>query len=797
MKRFFLLCVVAALIFRSLDASAQPTGAAVRPVRQAASPLQALVAAITVNSEPKGEGILYLEGQDDFLIKLSELEALAKVPATIEAVEIEGEHYIALKRLPGAEIVFDEKTLTLAIVLPPEAFENRVYSLATSRASAEPLPDQFSALLNYRMSHTGDDQGSAGNWVLGAEEGLHLGNWLFANQNQFLYDARRFQSLRYGTQLIRDYREHMQRLTLGDAFTAPRELGASVPVAGVSFSKAYQLSPYFVRVPSVNFAGTTSLPSEVDFYVGDTRVLRQQVSPGPFEIADFNYYGGQRDVRVVLRDNLGREQTIAYPFYFTDQGLARGLHDYSYQIGVLRRDFGLETSRYGSPAFSTFHAYGFTDSITLGFRTEGTADYGNLGLNAVLRSDYLGVLSLNGASSLDGGGRRGAAYAAAYSFQSGGFSGVLAGRRFSDAYTALTAGVPVLPPKRELNGSLGYSIAGLGSLNIGYSRRDSYINAGSSQASLGYSRSFLRKLNVFATYRHRIGQSAGDEVFIGLQYQPGANHTVGASVQANDAGRQHGQIQVANALPQGQGYGYRLGLERENDPVGAATFVSPELQLNTRYAALSGIARSQFGSAASATTYSVAMAGSLATVGGHVGFNRPISDSFGVAEITPPLADVRVYQNSQEVGRTDSNGQLFLPEIISFIDNHISINDKDIPIEYGMDRTSRLFSASFRSGSVLKFLVRRTQSFAGSLKYSMAGTPLPLEYHSVLLTVGADKIDFLTGGNGDFYLENIPAGTHQALVRIGAVECTFTVVLPESPEIFIALGEVMTCDVAP
>ena len=43
----------------------------------------------------------------------------------------------------------------------------------------------------------------------------------------------------------------------------------------------------------------------------------------------------------------GRERIISQPYYATPRLLQMGLHDYSYELGFARRNFGLESSDYG------------------------------------------------------------------------------------------------------------------------------------------------------------------------------------------------------------------------------------------------------------------------------------------------------------------------------------------------------------------------------------------------------------------------------------------------------------------
>jgi outer membrane usher protein len=70
--------------------------------------------------------------------------------------------------------------------------------------------------------------------------------------------------VRYATQLVYDRRDDQQRLILGDHTAATGELGSTLAVGGLSFSKLYQMTPYFIRQPLAGYAGTASTPSQVE-----------------------------------------------------------------------------------------------------------------------------------------------------------------------------------------------------------------------------------------------------------------------------------------------------------------------------------------------------------------------------------------------------------------------------------------------------------------------------------------------------------------------------------------------------
>lgn len=789
MKRLVLVFAVPAV-----TATLSLAQAAVKP----SAKTQVLIVSITLNGQPRGETIAYMAGRNNFLLKQQDWEGMAKLPPDLKLVEIDGEPCVPLNSLPGATVKFDENILGLDITLPPEAFEKQVFSAAGGQRQSEASQQTASsALFNYRLAYAGSDSTAEGVWSLATEQAVSVQSWLVRNQSFHLRSPSQSSSVRFETQLVRDDRRNMRRFIAGDAFTVSGELGGSVPLGGLSLSKAYQLSPYFIRRPGAGFAGTVALPSDVELYVGDTRFVRQSVAPGPFEIGGVNYYGGQRDVRVVIRDMLGREQIIDYPFYFADEGLAQGLHDYSYQLGFLRENFGVESNQYGDPAFSAFHRYGFSDSWTVGLRGEGTADYWNLGPSIVYRGNKLGVLSLNGAGSRNRAARRdGNALSLAHSYQTGNFSIFAALRQFSQAYAVLHSGTPPKLPRRDFSGALGFAPAGFGSLNLGYRQLALAGEPIARSATLSYSKTIWKNVNLLGSYRHSFNANNPGELFLNLLFVPGAGHTASTFLNASGEHARSSGAQFSNTVPQGEGLAYRLSVQDNRDEFGSSTLLSPALQYFGRYGVASGELSSLNNSGQTSTAYSLALAGAAAAVGRRLGFSRPINDSFGMAEITPPVAGVRVYQNNQEIGRTGDNGRVFLPNLMSFADNDVSISDKDVPIEFTIERAARAVSPSFRSGSLIVFPVVRTQGFTGSLSYRAGNKRRPLEYYEVTLDPDGKAVTFPTGRNGDFYLENLPPGRHEAQVQIGAKPCRFALELPESADMLVDLKEVMTCRVS-
>lgn len=71
------------------------------------------------------------------------------------------------------------------------------------------------------------------------------------------------------------------------------------------------------------------------------------------------------------------------------------------------------------------------------------------------------------------------------------------------------------------------------------------------------------------------------------------------------------------------------------------------------------------------------------------------------------------------------------------------------------------------------------------------GRKIPVESGDIKVQVGEKTITGLIGRNGEFYIENVPAGKHISQVAYDSKKCHFELTIPKSDEIWIDIGEVI------
>jgi len=752
---------------------------------------ESLIVEVSVNRRSRGEFTVYRDHEGDYYFKAADVAALGLWRADAgRSVRIEGATFVSLRSLEPTEVSFEEARLILDIAFPAPRLQNQTYDLAPRRPRGVLEPREPAAFVNYRLSASDDRSPEPAKVGLANEAVLRIGDTLLRNESALIRSGGSTRVARYATQLIYDRREEQQRLTLGDHTATSGELGSTLAVGGIGFSKLYQMTPYFIRQPLAGFAGSVSTPSQVEVRLGGVPVFREQVEPGPFEVKNLQNFRGARDVEVVVRDALGREQVIGYPYYFADQALRAGLHEYSYSLGALHEEIGTSNAHYGAGVMTALHRYGVSDRVTLGLRGELARELGNIGPSVLHRDDRLGATSA-GVSFSTRDGRGGAAGSLAHVYQARGFELHGAARGFSESYA--TAQDLISPTGLRSEYGLGGSVTapGWGSLFIDRTVTRRWLPAdlpASTLTRIGYNYSFGSRASFFATISRARTPVPDSQVFVGLLISFDRTTTLNLNARQREGFGESYGAQLASAVPTGEGFGYRVGYDGASS--GDANQVTAYAQYNGRSASVTLDALAARNGDTRADRYEAALLGAVAYAGGSWGLTRQIDDSFVAVQLAAPLEGVRVYSNNQEVGRTDRDGRLLVPHVGSFYETQITIDERDVPLDHSIGDLRRVIAPAYRSGSLLGFDVRKLRAVEGVLLMRSEKGSRPAENAQVTLRRDGRVQEFSTGRDGRYYVEDLLPGRYEAL--LGA--CRFFLDVPKSMEPVIQLPEVVACE---
>lgn len=748
-----------------------------------------IIVSVTLNQEKKGEFFVISTDHRDFLIKTSDLKGMGFREPDGIFQKVSGEEYISLNSMQGVEFTFNEKNMSLEITASPVLLSKKVIDFKPHRRINVYYPKDSSAFLNYRLEYSGGSPGGFKSFNVTNQLGIRTGDILFLSDSSYTKTPADEKFVRLMSNITYDRRKEMQRIVVGDFFASSGSLGSSVNLGGFSLSKIYQMDPYFIRYPTADFSGVVSLPSDMEIYLNGTQIGTERLSPGEFDLENISYYGGASVIEVVIKDLFGKAQRFRYPFYFTDTLLKRGLHEYSYNIGFLREEFGVESNRYSNLVFSAFHRYGRSDSLNLGLRAEGGRGRYNLGSQASYLIAKAGVITLSLSGSYDTIGKTGFAGLLSYGYQDRKINAQFFLKRFTADYITIGEESRTERTKYEAGMGMGYGTKDRGSISLNFNTIKKYQGLNRQTVSATYSRSLYNKFAIFLTARNIKEKESDSEIFVGINYYPWKDISISTRYEkSKDTARE--VLQVQKNPPQGEGYGYRASVESANSQITSANTLNAYLQYNSGYGIYTGEFSGQSSEGRTSENYRLSASGGIAYLSNIVGFSRPITDSFGLVKVGE-LKGVRVYQNNQEIGRTDSSGKIFVPNLNSYYENQVSIDDKDIPIDYSISEVTRYISPPLRSGTFIKFETKKIQGVTGMLKMKMNGDVMPLEFYEVRVTADDKEITFPTGKGGEFYIEDIGQGTYKASFDYKEKTCFFDIIVPESEDMIIDLGEIV------
>ena len=183
------------------------------------------------------------------------------------------------------------------------------------------------------------------------------------------------------------------------------------------------------------------------------------------------------------------------------------------------------------------------------------------------------------------------------------------------------------------------------------------------------------------------------------------------------------------------------------------------------------------------------VAAGIVAIGGGLHLSRPVQDGFALVQV-PGVPGVRASLDNQEVGRTDSRGTLLVPNLLPYYGNRLGIANQDIPIDHSIDFTERTVGPPVKGGSVVTFPARRVQGFIGTLVVEIEGRAVTPAYGQLTVTAEGQTYESPIGRDGDFYLENVPRGRHQAVIDHREAFCRFVLEPPVSPASLVDMGTV-------
>jgi outer membrane usher protein len=728
---------------------------------------------VHVNGTPEDTVLVLQDASGHVLVRAADLERWRIHVTGVAGVSHGTDDYLPLSAIAGLTYRIDPSHGTLLLDVRASRFAATRFT-GISRAADQPTPSPPGAYVNYDIFGARGSRGSSHASAL-VEAGV-FGAW-GTGSSTFLarHQGGDSRTLRLDTTWTHDRPADMASLRFGDVISAPSSWGRGVRFGGVQWGTNFATQPGFITFPLPTLGGVAAEPSTVDFYVNNVLRLRRDVPSGPFTIQDLPIVTGQGDIRMVVRDLLGREQVVTQPFYASGGLLAPGLRDYSYELGFERENYGLASNDYGRLVAAATERRGFSDSFTGELHVEATRGQQTLGIGSTVLLGNAGVLTASVAGSHDAAGT-GALVELGIQHQSRYVSYGARTQLTTDGFIQLGYLPTARPPRQTSSAFISTSFGRFGSLGLNYTHQDFRGQDDVELVGVNYSRSIgvLGYLSLSAL--QFLGGDPSPLFSLTLTVPLGAADSASFSAQSH-AGDAHGTVQYRHSLPVGTGVGYRLqaGLDA-NDPRQADLTLQNDVGT---YAF--GVASTRDGQA-----YQASVRGGVALLSGKVFPSRHIDGSFAVVQV-PGFADVRVYADNQVVGTTDRDGYALVPRLRPYQKNPIRIEQADLPMDAQIKGLQLDAVPYYQSALALTFPVTRSRGAIVVIKLD-DGSDLPA---GAEVTVDSQVAPFPVGLRGEVYLTGLDE-TSRLRATWNGQSCDMTISFPATADPLPRLGPV-TC----
>ncbi len=739
--------------------------ASVKVAQSQAFSTQRAYLSVIVNGVDEGQ-VLAIIRNGDVLVPVADVHRAGLNLPNVSTQTNDGVAYVSLQSLsPTVAYTFNERALTVNILAQPQYFGSSAFNMGNRMPAGIAYSSRPSAFFNYAL-----------NWenLSGLGEFSELG---FTSHNDLYYSGV---SIEPGGHVIRgltnatfDNPALMKRWVVGDTFASGGLLGGNTYMGGISISRDFALNPYFVQFPGVSISGQVLTPSTAQVYVNGHLVSTQNLAPGPFDFSNLPVVAGGGNAQVVVRDAFGHVQTLSSTYYYSTNVLARGISQYSYNLGAERFNLTQSSGEYGPVVFIGQDLIGITNWFTGGGRLDAGSGVVSGGPTASFRLGHgqLGVAAALSEAQGSGGGAAQIDYTYQNSILSYGASLGSVSARYATAS---------LSPTQDRTTRLATAFTGVGigktSFTVSYTA-SALRDAGTRNiAAFTGSVQLSPKFDLVASADNNSGSAltSGNQYFLSLNYQLGSD-TLGAVSQQGGNGGAGAGISVEHSLPLGTGVGYLF-----SHGSGSEIHDNDYLQLQTSF----GLYQASYFNDGGSSQTSFLASGGLIDAGDGIMFARAVEDGYAVVDV-PGVSGVRGYYNNQLIGRTDSKGRLLIPNLLSYYGNRIEISADDIPLDYSVDATELTVAPSYRGGALARFPVKREMAVTGRVVVGHDSIPAFGEVH---LLVGNRAVVAELDGEGKFYLEDLSAGRYSARIEYAQGSCMIQIVVPHSVDSVTSVG---------
>jgi outer membrane usher protein len=658
---------------------------------------------------------------------------------------------VDLAELDGVSVRYEEARQQVEISAPPAMLDQKV-AVLNQREATIPRPQASPGLLlNYDLYGTVGDRGDIG--VSAYSELRAFNAWGVLSSTAI---ARANESgsgwsgdnVRLDTSFSRSFVDSATTLRIGDAISGSLAWTRATRLGGIQWQRNFALQPELITFPVPAFFGQAALPSMVDLYIDGLKQYSSEVPAGPFQLNTVPIVNGNGAAQVVVTDALGRQNTLDFSFYTTSQLLRRGLSDYSFEAGFVRRGYGVDSFSYAhDPAASGTWRRGMTDWLTVESHVEAGAGLADAGAGAVIGLGGAGVLNVAAAASRDHGAS-GSLAELGYTWRNDRFNFSLDRLRSFGRYRDIASREGQAPARQADRALAGVTLGAFGSVALSYVAQRYADEPRSRYAGASYYRSLGPRMSLNLSVNQSLDQARDRSVFLGLSLS--FDHATSASLSAqHDAHGNLATLEASRPINPDGGYGWRARVQDGSGNHGGQAEFGYR---GERGQILAGV-QNLHGDSQAYSDFS----GALVLMDDRVLAGRRIDDAFAVVS-TDGVPGVPVMLENRPIGMTDAGGDLLVTPLNAYQRNKLAIDPMQLPADVRIDRVDTEIVPSDRAGTLVRFGITPVRA-ASIILHDAEGNPLPVGSH--VQVHGKPDSNAVVGYDGLVYLEGLDA--HNAL----------------------------------
>ncbi|HAV4996478.1 TPA: fimbrial biogenesis outer membrane usher protein [Acinetobacter nosocomialis] len=700
------------------------------------------------------DGKLYIRSSD---LKALRLKMDEHIPDT---------QWVCINELKGIQFKYLENEQSLNLQVPASMLSDYSVDLTgqpTTNTNLLKMKPLNAAILNYSMYHTITNDESI---FSGSAEGIFnsaLGNFssgvLYNGSNENSYSHEKWVRLESKWQYVDP--EKVRIYTLGDFISISSDWGSSVRLAGLQWSSAYTQRGDIVTSALPQFSGSAALPSTLDLYVNQQKIYSGLVPSGPFDVKQLPFISGN-EVTLVTTDATGQQTITKKPYYFSSKILAKGINEFSVDVGVPRYNYGLYSNDYDDATFASGAIrYGYSNSLTLSGGAEASTDgLSNLGTGFAKNLFGVGVINADIAASQykDENG-----YSALVGLEgriSKNISFNTSYRKVFDNYFDLARVSQIRylkdnqitsEPQNYLNYSaladeiiragINYNFYPGYSIYVGYNQIK-YSDNSYKLLSANLSGSLNKNWGFYSSAYKDYENHKDYGIYFALRYTPSTRVNAISSLSSDSGRLTYRQEVFVLSEPQVGSFGWGGYVERDQDA--HANNASVYGSYRARAAYLTG----RYNRIGDNDQVALSATGSLVAAAGRIFAANEIGDGYAVVTNAGPQS--QILNGGINLGTTDKSGRFLIPSLMPYRENHIYLDPSYLPLNWNVKSTDQKTVVGYRQGTLVDFGAH--QVISGLVRVVDKNNSPLLPGYSVRINGQQDAV---VGYDGEVFVPNL------------------------------------------